>query len=234
VLTNATGTAPGLTAGSLSRMARTPLSYFNFYSIDNEPINVSQYYGEDGFYIFPKAGTYLHNYLDTTYLGTGTVKFIGGNLGYSTGRLGNAYFTNLDIYNIPQINGQPFLTGLGFTTVGRGLIALTNPSAITFLQVNQDNSVSALSAADFRTAIGVGSGGGTVNAHADTISISAGVLRIKTTPLVMEPYSIQIFSSTGEDITNSLIYSYALDGGVYKLSFYSSDALSNVKLRILY
>jgi len=70
--------------------------------------------------------------------------------------------------------------------------------------------------------------------YSDTMSVSAGVLRTKITSLTTEPYSVQLFSSGGDDITSSLNYSYALDGGVYKLYFYSSDALSSVKLRILY
>jgi hypothetical protein len=53
-------------------------------------------------------------------------------------------------------------TNLGATTVGSNLFTLSNPSAITFLRVNADNSVSALSASDFRTAIGAGTGNGTV------------------------------------------------------------------------
>lgn len=65
-------------------------------------------------------------------------------------------------------------TSLGATTVGSNLFTLTNPSAITFVRLNADNTVSALSASDFRTAIGAGtssttgtvtsvSGTGTVN-----------------------------------------------------------------------
>jgi hypothetical protein len=65
-------------------------------------------------------------------------------------------------------------TNLGATTVGASVFTLTNPSAITFPRFNADNSVSALDAATFRTAIGAGtssttgtvtsvSGTGTVN-----------------------------------------------------------------------
>jgi hypothetical protein len=59
-------------------------------------------------------------------------------------------------------------TNLGATTVGSNLFTLTNPSAITFLRVNADNTVSALSAADFRTAIGAGTGSGTVTSVSGT------------------------------------------------------------------
>lgn len=44
----------------------------------------------------------------------------------------------------------------GSTTVGGNLLRLTNPSAIRFLRVNADNTVTALSDSDFRTAIGAG------------------------------------------------------------------------------
>jgi hypothetical protein len=45
-------------------------------------------------------------------------------------------------------------TSLGATTVGSNLLTLTNPSAIRFPRFNADNTVSALSDTDFRTAIG--------------------------------------------------------------------------------
>ena len=65
-------------------------------------------------------------------------------------------------------------TSLGATTVGGNFFTLTNPSAIRFTRINADNTVSALDAATFRTAIGAGtssttgtvtsvSGTGTVN-----------------------------------------------------------------------
>jgi len=47
-------------------------------------------------------------------------------------------------------------TGLGATTVGSNFFTLTNPSAITFPRINADNTVTALSAASFLTAIGAG------------------------------------------------------------------------------
>lgn len=49
------------------------------------------------------------------------------------------------------------------TTVGKSFVGLTNPSAITFPRINADNTVTALNAADFRTAIGAISGAGGSN-----------------------------------------------------------------------
>ena len=42
----------------------------------------------------------------------------------------------------------------GITTVGNALLTLANPSAIRFIRINADNTVTALSAGDFLTAIG--------------------------------------------------------------------------------
>jgi hypothetical protein len=50
----------------------------------------------------------------------------------------------------------------GSTTVGSNLLRLSDPSAVSFLMVNTDNTVSPLNAADFRNAIGAGTGNGTV------------------------------------------------------------------------
>ena len=47
-------------------------------------------------------------------------------------------------------------TALGATTVGGNMFTLVNPSAVTFPRFNADNTVSALDAATFRTAIGAG------------------------------------------------------------------------------
>ena len=47
-------------------------------------------------------------------------------------------------------------TSLGGTTIGQNMFTLTNPSAIRFPRFNSDNTISALSDADFRTAIGTG------------------------------------------------------------------------------
>lgn len=62
-------------------------------------------------------------------------------------------------------------TALGATTVGANVFTLTNPSAITFPRFNADNTVSALSAADFRTAIGT-TGTGTVTSVSGTGTVN--------------------------------------------------------------
>lgn len=73
-------------------------------------------------------------------------------------------------------------TALGATTVGSNLFTLTNPSAITFLKVNADNTVTAENAITFRTSIGAGTGNGTVTS-ASVVSANgfAGTVATATT-----------------------------------------------------
>jgi hypothetical protein len=71
-------------------------------------------------------------------------------------------------------------TNLGATTAGGNIFTVTNPSAITFLRVNADNSVTLLSASAFRTAIGATGGtnvtretpSGTVNGSNVTFTLA--------------------------------------------------------------
>ncbi|MDO9254725.1 MAG: DUF1566 domain-containing protein [Bacteroidales bacterium] len=49
-------------------------------------------------------------------------------------------------------------TNLGATTVGASLFTLANPSATSFLRINSNNSISVLTASNFRIAIGAGTG----------------------------------------------------------------------------
>lgn len=69
-------------------------------------------------------------------------------------------------------------TSLGATTVGSNLFTLTNPSAITFPRFNADNTVSSLSASDFRAAIGAGTSSttGTVTSITAGTGLSGGTI----------------------------------------------------------
>lgn len=71
-------------------------------------------------------------------------------------------------------------TNLGATTLGSNLFTVTDPGAITFPRFNADNSVSTLNAADFRTAIGAGTGSGSVTSVAMTVPTG---LAISGTPI---------------------------------------------------
>jgi len=82
----------------------------------------------------------------------------GTNAATTTAALQNLGGTTTGINLFKAITSTVARTELGATTIGSNVFTLANPSATTFLQFNSDNSVSALSAANFRTAIGAGSG----------------------------------------------------------------------------
>jgi hypothetical protein len=83
-------------------------------------------------------------------------------------------------------------TNLGSTTVGDNFFTLTNPSAITFIRINADNTISTLDASTFRTAIGAGtsSTNGTVTSVAaltlgtSGTDLSSSVATGTTTPVI--------------------------------------------------
>lgn len=78
------------------------------------------------------------DYVPRTSSGTGSGDMLGAN--------------NLSDVASPSTS----LTNLGGTTAGKSIFSLTNPGAITFLRINADNSVTARSAANFRSDIGAG------------------------------------------------------------------------------
>ena len=90
-------------------------------------------------------------------------------------------------------------TTLGATTVGDNFFTLTNPSAITFPRVNADNTVSALSASDFRTAIGAGTGSGTVTSVA--LSVPA-FLSVSGSPVTSSGTLAVSYSGTALPVAN--------------------------------
>jgi hypothetical protein len=65
-------------------------------------------------------------------------------------------------------------TNYGATTLGANIFTIVNPSAVTFPRFNADNTISALDAATFRTAIGAGTSSttGTVTSVGGTGTVS--------------------------------------------------------------
>ena len=101
---------------------------------------------------------------------TGIVKSTAGTISYLTDNTANwdtAYNErnnwNGGSTNLVAADGR---TSLGASTVGSNIFTSTNPSAITFLQANANNTVSWLSATSFRAAIGAGTGVGSVTSVA--------------------------------------------------------------------
>jgi len=102
-------------------------------------------------------------------------------------------------------------TNLGATAVGANLFTLTNPSAIRFLKVNADNTVTAEDATTFRSSIGAGTGNGTLTGSLTSgyipratgaTSLSSGVIQdngtrvgIGTAP--SSPYILTLHGASG-------------------------------------
>ena len=89
-------------------------------------------------------------------------------------------------------------TSLGGTTVGQNFFTLTNPSAITFAQINADNTITTMDAPTFRTAIGAGTGSVTsVAATAGTgISITGSPITTSGTLTITNTAPDQVVSLT--------------------------------------
>jgi len=118
-------------------------------------------------------------------------------------------------------------TNFGATTLGGNLFTITNPSAVTFPRFNADNTVSSLNAADFRTAIGAGSGGGSVTSVAGTgtangLTLSGTVTTSGNITLSGSVTSLTTTNFTIMEESGKLVIKY---GGTVVASFSSAGAL---------
>ena len=118
-------------------------------------------------------------------------------------------------------------TNFGATTLGANLFIISNPSAVTFPRFNADNTVSSLSAADFRTAIGAGVGGGTVTSVAGTgtangLTLSGTVTSTGNITLSGSVTSLTTTNFTIVEESGKLVIKY---GATVIASFSSAGAL---------
>jgi len=84
------------------------------------------------------------------------------------------------------------------TTVGAAFVALANPGAITFVRVNADNTVTLLSAADFKTALSISVPSNLVAVDANTIAERNG-----TNPQTFQIYNTYTDDGNGEWFTGT-------------------------------
>ena len=118
-------------------------------------------------------------------------------------------------------------TNFGATTLGGNLFTITNPSAVTFPRFNADNTVSSLNAADFRTAIGAGTGGGSVSSVAGTgsangLTLSGTVTSSGNITLSGSVTSLTTTNFTIAEESGKLVIKY---GSTVIASFSSAGAL---------
>ena len=112
------------------------------------------------------TGSYADPAWITSLAGSKVTGNISGNSGNVTGTVAVA---NGGTGATSAANAR---TNLGATTVGANLFTLPNPSAIRYVQLNADNTVTVMDAATFRAAIGAGTGGGSVSSVSGTGTVN--------------------------------------------------------------
>lgn len=121
-------------------------------------------------------------------------------------------------------------TNLGATTVGSNLFTLPNPSAIRYVQLNADNTVTVMDAATFRAAIGAGTGGGSVSSVSGTGTTSGLTLSgtVTTTGSLTLSGNVNKLTTTNFSVEESggkLIFKY---GGTTIASMDSSGNFTSL------
>jgi hypothetical protein len=95
-------------------------------------------------------------------------------------------------------------TNFGATTLGANLFTIANPSAVTFPRFNADNTVSSLNAADFRTAIGAGTGAGDVVGPASATNNNLAAFDGTTGKLIKQAATVTVAQGgTGQTTANA-------------------------------
>ena len=128
----ATGTAP------LTVASTTAVTNLNADMLDGNHASA--------FYLATNPNGYTSN--------TGTVTSVSGT-GTVAGLSLSGTVTASGSITLGGTLSTPVSTINDSTTVGQNLVKLANPSAISFIRINADNTVSTLNSSDFRTAIGV-------------------------------------------------------------------------------
>ncbi len=107
------------------------------------------------------------------------------------------------------------------SAIGLNLLTVASSSAITFIRVNADDSVSLLSASAFRTAIGAGTGAGTVTTVSVVTNqgVSGSVATATTTPAI----TLTLGALTGVTSINGLVI--AANTGVIAIGTWNADKI---------
>ena len=158
-----------------------------------------------------------------------------------TGKVGITSDLNLAVGKKYKINGSDLAASdIGATTVGQNILTLSNPGAVTFLRLNADNSVTAQSDDDFKTALALNhvdneakttmftdptfTGSGTTAIEGATITLGA----IGTTGIDMSGYSLGEATAHTDLVTikqslNASGVVSAYDHYLFKINLHAQD-----------
>lgn len=105
-------------------------------------------------------------------------------------------------------------------------LATVNPNVGTFA-----NATVTVNAKGLVTAVEEGT---SVSKYFSTVDLAAGVVTRKVTTVTSEPYSIMLTDSSDNVITSDVVISLVVVANFYNLDIYSQEALTGVKIKILY
>jgi len=114
-------------------------------------------------------------------------------------------------------------TSLGGSTIGQSMFTLSNPSNITFPRFNANNTVEALSASAFRSAIGAGQGTVTSVTAASTAGNPLSITNTTTTPTI----DIQVANTSNNGYLTSTDWN-TFNGKQSALGFTPANSTINI------
>jgi len=114
-------------------------------------------------------------------------------------------------------------TSLGGSTIGQSMFTLVNPSNITFPRFNANNTVEALSASAFRSAIGAGQGTVTSVTAASTAGNPISITNTTTTPTI----DIQVANTSNNGYLTSTDWN-TFNGKQSALGFTPANSTINI------
>lgn len=157
----------------------------------------------------------------TVALGTGSLTMTG-SLAATGSRVLKGWFTDLEVTNLPTVNGGTLKTALSLTSTDVGLGNVTNESKATMF-------TSPAFTGSVPTSGGIPLG----RATSITGTFTAGALTdITLTGVTTKPYGIMIQTTGGKDITSAVSDSLGISGGIYHLYVYSVDLITDAEIKV--